>query len=342
MSSRFLKHGRTALISMVATLMLSGSALSATLTGKIGHSMPNEHPQSRTVEHFAKLVNDYTDGRVKIQVFSGGTLGGDEKMLRATQAGTQELYYGSLAPISGRVKEFQIFDFPFAFNDMEEVDAVFRGPMGERMIKMMEPLNLIGLVWVETGFRNLSNNKRPIHKAEDLKGLKIRVMQNQVALESFKAMGVNALPMDFSEVFTALETGVIDGQENPLIHMYANKMQEVQKYITITNHVYTSSIIIVSKRFWDKMTPADQEAVRKAAKEAQLFHREVMTAADKEVIQQLTDAGVTVETLAPAEIDKLRAASQPIVEKFTPMVGEQFVKDFYGEIEKARAAKAAK
>lgn len=341
MSPQLFKHGKTVLISMIATLMISGSALSATLTGKIGHSMPNEHPQSRTVEHFADLVNKYTDGRIKIQVFSGGTLGGDEKMLRATQAGTQELYYGSLAPISGRVKEYQVFDFPFAFNDMEEVDAVFRGPMGERMIKMMEPLNLIGLVWVETGFRNLSNNKRPIHKAEDLRGLKIRVMQNQVALESFKAMGVNALPMDFSEVFTALETGVIDGQENPLIHMYANKMQEVQKYITITNHVYTSSIIIVSKRFWDKMTPADQEAVRKAAKEAQLFHREVMTEADKQVIQQLTDAGVQVETLAPAEVDKLRAASKPIVDKFTPMVGEQFVKDFYAEIEKARAAKAA-
>lgn len=337
MHSTFLKNGKKLMLSMAATLILSTSALAAPLVGKIGHSMPTEHPQTKTVEKFASLVNDYTDGRVKVQVFSGGTLGGDEKMLRATQAGTQEMYYGSLAPISGRVKELQAFDIPFVFNNMEEVDAVFRGPMGERIIKLLEPLNLVGLVWVETGFRNVSNNKHPIHSADDFKGLKLRVMQNPIALETFKNMGANALPMDFSEVFTALETGVIDGQENPLIHMYANKMQEVQKYITVTNHVFTPSIIMVSKRFMDKMTPEDREAVHKAAKEAQLFHRGVMTEADKNVVQQLTDAGVIVETLPPAEVDRLRAAVKPAVDKFVPIIGEQFVADFYGEVDKVRA-----
>ncbi|EOV8087398.1 TRAP transporter substrate-binding protein [Providencia huaxiensis] len=336
MNSYFLKNSKKLIISMAATLIFSSSVFANTLIGKIGHAMPNEHPQSQTVEYFSNLVNKYTDGRVKIQVFSGGTLGGDEKMLRATQAGTQELYYGSLAPISGRVKELQAFDIPFVFNNMEEVDAVFRGPMGQQMFELLEPLNLVGLVWVETGFRNVSNNKHPINKAEDLKGLKIRVMQNQIALETFKAMGVNALPMDFSEVFTALETGVIDGQENPLIHMYANKMQEVQKYITITNHVYTPSIILVSKRFWDKLTPEDQQAVQRAAKEAQLFHRNVMTEADKNVIQQLTNAGVTVETLDPAEIDKLREAVKPIVNKYIPVIGEEFVNNYFSEVENAR------
>ncbi|RZN38206.1 TRAP transporter substrate-binding protein [Escherichia sp. E2593] len=317
----------------------SSTSWAAEFVAKMGHSMPNEHPQSRTVERFAELVKKGTDGRVNIQVYSGGVLGGDEKMLRATQAGTQEIYYGSLAPISGRVKELQIFDFPFVFNDMDEVDYVFQGAMGQRLFKLLEPLGLVGLAWVETGFRQVSNNKRPINKVEDMKGLKIRVMQNQVALETFKAMGINALPMDFAEVFTALETGVIDGQENPLIHMYANKMQEVQKYVTITNHVYTSSIIIVSKKFWDKLSPVDQQVIEKSAKEVQQFHRNIMSEADKDVVKKLTDAGVQVVTLPPEEVDKLRIAVKPVVAKYTPMVGETFVKEFYAEVEKARAQK---
>lgn len=321
----------------IMAMVTANSAWAENFVAKIGHSMPTEHPQAKTVEKFAALVNEYTDGRIKVNAYAGGVLGGDDKMLRAIQAGTQEMYYGSLAPISGRVKELQVFDFPFVFDNMQEVDYVFRGPMGQRIIELLKPLDLIGVVWVETGFRQLSNSKRPINKMEDLKGLKIRVMQNPVALETFKAMGVNALPMDFSEVFTALETKVIDGQENPLIHMYANKMYEVQKYITLTNHVYTSSIIMVSKKFWDKLSPEDQQAIMKAGLDAQNFHREVMTAADISVVKDLTAEGVTVAPLAPEEIERLRAAVKPVVEKFTPLVGEEFVTDFYAEVEKARA-----
>ncbi|MGL5842647.1 MAG: TRAP transporter substrate-binding protein [Aeromonas hydrophila] len=317
-------------------MISANNAWAAQLVAKIGNAMPSEHPQSQTVEKFAELVNKYTENRVKVNAYAGGVLGGDDKMLRAVQAGTQEMYYGALAPISGRVKELQVFDFPFMFNNMQEVDYIFRGPMGKRIIELLKPLDLVGVVWVETGFRQMSNSKRPINTVEDLKGLKIRVMQNPVALETFKTMGVNAIPMDFSEVFTALETKVIEGQENPLIHMYANKMYEVQKYITLTNHVYTSSIIMVSKKFWDKLTPEDQQAIMKAGVEAQNFHREIMTAADINVVKDLTAKGVTVAPLPPEEVEKLRVAVKPVIEKFTPMVGEEFVKDFYAEVEKAR------
>ena len=175
-----------------------------------------------------------------------------------------------------------------------------------------------------------------IKAAGNLQGLKVRVMQNTVALETWKAMGTNAVPMSFAEVFTALETGALDGQENPLIHMYANKMYEVQKYITLTNHVYTPCALAVSSKFWKTLKAEDQEALRKAALEAMKFHRKNMTAADIDVVVKLKEHGMSVEPLSPAELDKIRELVKPVVAKFTPMVGEEFVKEFYAEIEKAR------
>ena len=315
---------------------LLGNAVFAQNAVKMGHAMPVDHPQSRSIEKFAELADKYTDGRVKIQIYAGGTLGGDDKMLQATQAGTQEIYYGGIEPLSGRVKEIQIFSFPFIFDNMDEVDYVYYGPVGNKVFELMKPLNLVGLGWGEVGFRQLSNNKRPVKTAEDMKGLKVRVVQNTFALEMWKAMGVNATPMSFAEVFTALETGALDGQENPLIHMNANKMFEVQKYVTITNHVYTPSALLVSSKYWDTLKPEDQEGLRKAATEAMKFHRQVMTEADKEVRVTLKEKGMTIDTMPPEEIAKLREMVKPVVEKFVPVVGADFAKMFYAEVEKAK------
>ncbi|GHU25695.1 ABC transporter substrate-binding protein [Betaproteobacteria bacterium] len=304
--------------------------------GKLGHAMPQEHPQAGSMDKFIELVGQYTDGRVKLKAFPGGVLGGDDKMMQSAQTGTLEVFYGAVQPVSGRVKEYQIFDFPFLFNTMKEVDYVFYGPLGEKLNKLMEPLNLIPLGWGEAGFRHLSNSRRAIKSVNDLNGLKIRVMQNTVALETWKAMGANAVPMSYAEVFTALENKTLDGQENPLIHMYANKMQEVQKYITLTGHVYTPCVLAVNSKFWEKIKPEDQAAMRKAAAEAFKFHRKSMTAADADVIAKLEQGGVKVEPLPPEELAKIRGLVKPVIDKFIPVVGEEFAKEFFAEIEKAR------
>jgi TRAP-type C4-dicarboxylate transport system substrate-binding protein len=149
-------------------------------------------------------------------------------------------------------------------------------------------------------------------------------------------MGTNAVPMSYSEVFTALETGALDGQENPLIHIYSNKLYEVQKYVTITNHVYTPCAIIVSAKYWKTLKPEDQEALKKAAAEAMKFHRKNMTKADLDVIANFREKGTEVEPLPPSELDKLREMVKPVIEKFTPVVGAEFAKEFYAEIDKAR------
>jgi TRAP-type C4-dicarboxylate transport system substrate-binding protein len=160
-----------------------------------------------------------------------------------------------------------------------------------------------------------------------------------VALDTWKTLGANAVPMAFSEVFTALEIKAIDGQENPLVHMYSNKMQEVQKYISLTNHVYTPVALVVSKKFWDGLSAGDKEGVQKAADEARLVQRQLLDEGDKEVIGKFKAAGVEVDAVKPADLAKIQDKVKPVVAKFAPQIGEEFIKEFYAEIDKVRAAK---
>jgi tripartite ATP-independent transporter DctP family solute receptor len=255
------------------------------------------------------------------------------------QAGTQELYIGTLAPLSSKVKEVQIWDLPFMFANEKEVYAVLDGASSKQIFQKIEPSGLVGLTWTGMGFRNLSNSKRPVTKLEDVNGLKVRVMANPVALETWKSIGANAVPMAFSEVFPALETKALDGQENPLVHMYANKMQEVQKFISLTNHVYTPVALVASKKFWDTLSANDKAGVQKAATEAGLLQRKYLEEGDKDVVGKFAKAGVTVSSVPAAELARIQDKVKSVVTKFAPIIGEDFVKQFYAEIEKARSAK---
>jgi len=318
--------------------LVSGSA-QAVITGKVGHAMPDTHPQAIAMNKFVELAGKYTNNNVQLKAFHSAVLGSDEKQLQAVQAGTQEFYIGTLAPFSTRVKEVQVWDLPFMFANTKEAYALLDGASSKKIFQLIEPTGVHGLMWTGMGFRNLSNSKRPVTKLEDISGLKIRVMANPVALETWKTLGANAVPMPFSEVFTALEIKAIDGQENPLVHMYANKMQEVQKYISLTNHVYTPVALVVSKKFWDGLSDADKKGVQKAADEAKILQRELLDAGDKEVIGKFGAVGVKVDSIPAADLAKIQDKVKPVVTKFAPQIGEDFIKEFYAEIDKARAAK---
>jgi tripartite ATP-independent transporter DctP family solute receptor len=329
---------RAALMAATSFALLSGAAF-AEVKGKIGHAMPESHPQAMAMNKFSELAAKYTNNNVKIQVFHTGVLGSDEKQLQAVQAGTQELYIGTLAPLSSKVKEVQIWDLPFMFANEKEVYAVLDGASSKQIFSRIESSGLVGLTWTGMGFRNLSNSKRAVTKLEDVTGLKVRVMANPVALETWKAIGANAVPMAFSEVFPALETKALDGQENPLVHMYANKMQEVQKHISLTNHVYTPVALVASKKFWDTLSAADKAGVQKAAIEAGQLQRKYLEEGDKDVVGKFQTAGVTVSSVPAAELARIQDKVKPVVAKFAPIIGEEFVKQFYAEIDKARATK---
>lgn len=310
----------------------------AQVKARLGHAMPTEHPQAKAMKKFAEEVAKGTEGRVEVQVFDGGMLGGDDKMLQATQGGTLEFYAGGVAPLSGKIKEVQIFDFPFLFANGKEAATVLHGPVGRKMLDKMSDIGLVGLSWNEFGFRNLSNSQRPIKSVDDISGLKLRVMQNPVALEAWKALGANAVTMSFSEVFTALETGALDGQENPLAHIYANRVHEVQKYITMTNHVYTPTAVVASKTWFDALSEADQKAIRAAAETAALYQAEVVAENDLGVTEKLKESGIEIDTMPDAEIAKMRELTKPVVEKYTASIGPEFVTEFFAAVDEARKA----
>jgi tripartite ATP-independent transporter DctP family solute receptor len=329
---------RSTLLAAACLALCSGAAF-AEVKAKIGHAMPDSHPQAMAMNKFSELAAQYTGNNVKVQVFHGAVLGSDEKQLQAVQAGTQELYIGTLAPLSSKVKEVQIWDLPFMFANEKEVYAVLDGASSKTIFQKIEPSGLVGLTWTGMGFRNLSNSKRAVTKLEDVSGLKVRVMANPVALETWKTIGANAVPMAFSEVFPALETKALDGQENPLVHMYANKMQEVQKHISLTNHVYTPVALVASKKFWDTLSASDKAGVQKAATEAGLLQRKYLEEGDKDVVGKFAKAGVTVSSVPAAELARIQDKVKSVVTKFAPIIGEDFVKQFYAEIDKARSAK---
>ena len=327
-------------IALVAALgVFSMSSALAAVTGKVGNPMPESHPMGAAMNKFAELAAKYTNNNVQLKIFHSAVLGSDEKQVQAVQAGTQEFYIGTLAMLNARIKEVQIWDLPFMFANKKEVYALLDGPSAKKMLDKLEPIGVHGLMWTGMGFRNLSNSKRSVTKLDDINGLKIRVMANPVALETWKTLGANAVPMAFSEVFTALEIKAIDGQENPLVHMYANKMQEVQKYISLSNHVYTPVALIVSKKFWDGLSASDKAGVQKAADEVKLLQRQLLDEADAEVIKKFAEAGVKVDEIPAADLAKIQDKVKPVVAKFAPQIGEEFIKEFYAEIDKVRAAK---
>jgi len=336
MTTRFVLTRRASIALALGAMLLGATTAMAEVKAKIGHAMPDTHPQAVAMNKFAELVATYSNGNVKVQPFHSAMLGSDEKMLQAVQAGTQELYIGTLAPLSTRVKEVQVWDLPFLFQSEKEVYSVLDGPSSKKIFEKIAPSGLVGLTWTGMGFRNLSNSRRHVTKAEDVGGLKLRVMANPVALDTWKTIGANAVPMAFSEVFTALEVKALDGQENPLQHMWSNKMQEVQKYISLTNHVYTPVAMVASKKFWDSLSDSDKAAVQKAATEAGLLQRKLLDEGDKDVIEKFKAAGVSVDTVPPAELGKIQERVKPVVAKFKEQIGEDFVNAFIAEVEKAR------
>ena len=327
------------LLIAAAGVSLCAASFAQQVTGKLGHSMTPEHPQAVAMNKFVELAAKYTNNNVQLKAFHSAVLGSDEKQLQGVQAGTQEFYIGTLAPLSTRIKEVQVWDLPFMFANTKEVYALLDGESSKKIFQKLDGTGLHGLMWTGMGFRNLSNSKRPVTRLEDISGLKVRVMANPVALETWKTLGANAVPMAFSEVFTALEIKAIDGQENPLVHMWSNKMQEVQKFISLSNHVYTPVALVASKKFWDGLSAADKQGVQKAADEARLLQRQLLDEGDKDVIKKFGEAGVKVDAVPAAELTKIQEKVKPVLAKFAPQIGEDFLKEFQAEIEKVRAAK---
>src|SRR5437867_1404396 len=240
---------------------------------RFGYGLNEQSNQDRAAKVFADEVAKASGGKMKVRAIGAAELGPNTQMLQALIGGAQEMMVGSTATLVGITKEMALWDTHFLFSTAKEADLLLDGPIGEKIKDKLQEKGLVGLVYWENGFRNLTNSKRPITKMEDLSGIKLRVMQNNVFLDSFKTLGSNAVPMAFSELFSALETNTVDGQENPFNTILSSKLYVVQKYLTVTNHVYRPWIVLVSKSWWDQLSKDEQKVLMEAARTSRDYER---------------------------------------------------------------------
>jgi tripartite ATP-independent transporter DctP family solute receptor len=232
------------------------------------------------------------------------------------------------------IPEFGVLDFPFIVSNTDQADGLVQGAFGKAMIDTLPARGLIGLGYWGLGFRNVTNSTRPIAKLEDFNGLKLRVIPNPVYLESFSAFKANPIPMSFGELYSALETRTVDGQENPYTVILSNKFYEVQKYVSATNHTFTENIIIVSKIFWDKLSPTEQRMMREAYEESRGYQKEQTRLQTEKALSELQAKGMTYNAIAPAELERMRKAVQPVVDKISGELRPDKVKLFNEELER--------
>ncbi|HMX10639.1 MAG TPA: TRAP transporter substrate-binding protein [Burkholderiaceae bacterium] len=292
-----------------------GLAAAQERTFKFALQNPKGHPLEMGAVKFAELVAAKSGGKMKVNVFAGGTLGGDAANVSALQGGTIDFVQLNSGILASQVKAFEVYDFPFIFANAKEADAIVDGPFGQKLHAMLADKGIIGLAYVELGFRNITNSKRPIKTVEDIAGLKLRVIPNAINIDWVKALGANPTPMAFPEVYAGLEQKAIDGQENPLSVILANKFFEVQKNLAVTNHQYNPQSIIFSKKVWDGLSEADRKVIKDAAVEAAAYQRKVNRDKSADDLQELQKAGMQVTEFSPAEQAKLRDKLKPVVEK---------------------------
>lgn len=305
-------------------------------TIKFAHQNPKGHPIVMGMEKFAEIVAAKSGGKIKVNLFPGGVLGGDAPNVSGLQGGTIEMVVLNSGILASQVKEFAVYDFPFLFANSKEADAVVDGPFGKKLHDKLQEKGIVGLAYWELGFRNMTNSKRAINKVEDLAGLKIRVIPNPINLDWVRALDANPTPMAFPEVYAALESKALDGQENPLNTILANRFAEVQKYLTLTNHVYNPQSLIVSKKFWDTLTNDEKKLFSDAAIEAGKFQRQAARDAAGATLDALKKAGMQVTELPPAETAKLREKMKPVIAKYSSSAGDSTVSEITAELAKLR------
>ena len=332
---------KTLAASVLGALLVAGagSALAADIkdrTIKYAVIYDIKHPHGLGAQKFADLVAQRSGNKMKVKVYPNAALGGEVAIISSMQGGTVEMAAMATSQLVGVIKDFAALDLPFLFNTEAEVDRVVDGPVGKAFLDKMPEKGLVGLSWFEHGFRNLTNSRRPVTKLEDIQGLKIRVEQNAVAIDTWNALGSNAVPMPFPELYGALEQKAVDGQENPYSTVDSTKFYEVQKYLSVTKHKYTPLVLTLSKKFWDQLSADEKKVIQESAVEAAVYQRKANRDLNEKYLQSLKKVGMQINEIPAAELARMRAKVQPVVDKYSAQIGGTLVKDLYSEIEKAR------
>jgi len=289
---------------------------------KLAHVVNEKDTFHLAAEKFKELADKYSNGSVKVTIFPNATLGDERTLLERMKMGIVDAGIITGGPIINFVPRFGAIDLPFLFRDPAHAYAVLDGPIGQSLFAEMEKQGWKGLAYAERGFRNLTNSKKPVNSPDDIKGLKIRVMQNPVYVDSFKALNANAVPMAWTEALTGLQQGTIDGQENPLGVIVSFKLNESQKYMTITRHAYAPAPILMSMVTWKKLKANEQQAVLRAAKEAADFERAFNNESEAQWLKELQSKGMIVST---PDLKPFLAAVKPVYDAYADKYGKDFL-----------------
>lgn len=330
---------KLALGAIVPLAVLAALPASAEIRGhqlKFASANNKGHPQVTGMEKFAELIKEKSGGKIDVKLFPGGVLGGDVQTVSALQGGVIEMTVLNAGILASNVKQFGAVDLPFLFNSGEEADKVMDGAFGTGLMDLLPDTGLVGLGYWELGFRNLTNNRHPVTKLEDISGLKIRTIQSPIPIELFNSLGANAVPLPYTELYTALETGTVDGQENPAANILNAKFYEVQKYMTVTRHQYNPQIVLISKKVWDGLNDEEKAVFQSAATEARDYQRQVSREVDAKAIEDIKATGMEVNELSPEETQKLREAVKPLIDKFSAEIGPETVAALFKELETIR------
>jgi len=317
-----------------AALVVVGPASAADqpIVIKFSHVVASDTPKGKAADKFKELAEKYTDGKVKVEVYPNSTLYKDKEELEALQLGAVQM----LAPSNSKfgpigIKEFEVFDLPYILPDTKALRKVTEGPVGARLLKLLDAKGMTGLAYWDNGFKQMSANKKLVTPA-DYQGVKFRIQSSRVLQAQFKALGSLPQVMAFSEVYQALQTGVVDGQENTWSNIYTQKMHEVQKYITETNHGYIGYVVIVNKKFWDDL-PADiRDQLSKAMKEATDFNNAQSQRENEDALAEIKKSGKSeIITLTHDQDEAMRKAMEPVYKDVATRVGQPLIDEFLKE-----------
>jgi len=303
---------------------------------KISNGLNEQHPVFLAGLEFEKYVEGKQPGKYDVQVYANAQLGDDVRATEGVRMGTLEMVVTTASPITGLVPEFNVFDLPFIITSSAGADAIFDGPVGAKLSALLEPKGLKNLAYMENGFRQLTNSVREVKSPEDLKGMKVRTMQNPIHLSAWRALGANPTPMPFSEVFTAMQQKTIDGQENPIPTIYLSKFYEVQKYVTLSGHVYGPHILLINKKLFDSFPGEDQKIISDAAQASALFQRETNRKMDSDFVAELKKNGMTVTVLTPEQIKVFQNATKAVYDEWIPKIGKELVAEFQAAVAGAK------
>jgi len=279
----------------------------------LGHGEPPDNPRHIAAEKFAALAKEYSGGRIEVQIAPSAQLGNDAAMITALRTGALDISVNSLGPTAAVVPEYAAWGLPFLFTSSAQALALLDGALGEELGSLSEKKGLMVLGYWDNGLRHVTNSKHPIRTLEDFKGLKMRVPPDAVLVDTMQALGAQAQQIKFSELYVALQQGVVDGQENPPANIYTSKLYEVQKYLTLSGHTFQMNPFLMSKRRWDKLSQADKDAIVKAGREATLFQREIFQQANDKMLKDIEAKGVQIDKI---DTKAMNEATQSVREKW--------------------------